>query len=64
MNKESLYYIDFEHARVKFNLDIGEWGAHEEAVGTSFLKDAASGEDALAIMRTLGLAIHNVQDSL
>ena len=46
------------------NLDIGEWGAHEEAVGTSFLKDAASGEDALAIMWTLGASPYTMFKTL
>ncbi len=47
------------------NLEIGEWGAHKEAVGTSFLKDAAaSGEDARAIMRTLGASKYTMFKTL
>lgn len=47
------------------NRDIGEWGAHEEAMGTSFLKGSAvSGEDARAIMRTLGASKYTMFKTL
>jgi len=44
--------------------DIGEWGAHSDAVGTRFLKgDAASPHDARAILRALGITSHRMFES-
>ena len=44
--------------------DIGEWGAHSDAAGTRFLQgDAASPQDARAILRALGVTSHRMFES-
>ena len=43
---------------------IGDWGLHEDAVGTRFLRgDAASPDDARAILRALGVKAHKTFQS-
>jgi ubiquitin C len=52
------------HLFLRLHGDIGEWGAHSDAVGTRFLKgDAASLHDARAILRALGVASHRMFES-
>mmetsp|Transcript_41292 Transcript_41292/g.97382 ORF Transcript_41292/g.97382 Transcript_41292/m.97382 type:complete len:394 (+) Transcript_41292:219-1400(+) len=52
------------HLTLRLNGDIGEWGEHADAVGTRFLKgDAASPDDARAILRGLGVKAHRMFES-